>query len=176
MKKFVLALLICFVLFPTFARGAFERDSSTNRTQEAQAAAKTQALIDVPIPPVSYFQERRTIAAWAERWDAPDIPTYVYLISYGNIIGYYVADGKPSSTRSYLLPEEQLLDHVDLGEYSGTMLIPAPDLDGTYGDNNPGIRFFTAEGVAVEWGGEGACYLYSDAPIPIDAPRLNPSR
>ena len=34
---------------------------------------------------------------------------------------------------------------------------------------------FTADGTAVEWGGSGASYLYSDAPLPINVPRLNQS-
>ena len=46
------------------------------------------------------------------------------------------------------------------------------DLDGTYGANNPGIRFFTASGIAVEWAGAGATYLYSDAPLPLNVPKL----
>lgn len=51
----------------------------------------------------------------------------------------------------------------------------AIDFDGTYGTNNPGIRFFTAEGAAVEWAGDGATYLYSDVPINFgyEVPRLS---
>lgn len=127
------------------------------------------AQANIPIPQVSYYQERRTIAKWARRWDKPNIPCYVYLVSFGKIIGYYVTDGKPSSTRSYVLPEYKHNYHCN----GGCCLEPTADLDGTYGENNPGIRFFTAEGTAVEWGGDGATYIYSDAPLPLNVPKLN---
>lgn len=133
--------------------------------EKKQAEASKNAQIAVPIPTVSYFQEKRTIAKWAERWDKPAIATYVYLVSYGTVIGYYVADGKPASTRSYLMPEESY--------YTNGATLSNPDIDGTWGENNPGIRFFTAEGIAVEWAGSGASYIYSDAPLPINVPRLN---
>ena len=137
--------------------------------EEAQQESAKTAMAAVPIPTVSYFQEKRTIAKWAQRWDKPSIATYVYLVSYGTIIGYYVADGKPASTRSYLMPEESVTEsHSNWG-----LTTTNPDIDGTYGENNPGIRFFTAEGTAVEWAGSGASYIYSDSPLPIEVPRLN---
>lgn len=164
MKKILIAVLLVMMVFVScdFETAA---QATTRQTKEAQNDTMVKAMIDVPVPEVNYYQERRTIAKWTERWDAPNIPTYVYLISYGNIIGYYVADGKPASTKSYLLPEEKVV-------YS-SLAIASQDIDGTYGDNNAGIRFFTAEGTAVEWAGSGASYLYSDTPLPLNVPKLN---
>lgn len=140
--------------------------SARDVAEFAQQQSAQKAVQAVPIPSISYFQEKRTIAKWAERWDKPSVVTYVYLVSYGNIIGYYVSDGKPASTRSYLMPEESKVSGYEV-------VLSNPDIDGTYGENNPGIRFFTAEGTAVEWGGSGASYLFSDAPLPINVPKLN---
>lgn len=141
-------------------------------TAQAQRENLESANASIPIPQATYFQERRTIAKWAKRWDKPNVPCYVYLVSFGKIIGYYVTDGKPSSTRSYLLPETQHQKiPCSLGPHC--QMVQSADLDGTYGENNPGIRFFTAEGTAVEWGGEGATYIYSDAPLPLNVPKLN---
>jgi hypothetical protein len=171
---FLLAFLFLFVCASTDSCSAGYTSATEGRmkTEKAQTEMIDTAISSVEVPRVSYFQERRTISKWTKRWDKPSIATYVYLVSYGTIIGYYVADGKPASTRSYLVPEEQRIQ-ADLGEYVGDMLVSAPDIDGTYGDNNPGIRFFTAEGTAVEWGGQGACYIYSDAPLPLRVPKLN---
>ncbi len=167
------------ILMMLFAIGVLLAGCDTPAPTASQIATQKsdltalKAVQSTPIPTVSYFQERRTISKWTERWDQPNLPTYVYLISYGNIIGYYVADGKPASTRSYLVPEETM-QRYDVGSSSyNYQLTQAPDIDGTYGDNNPGIRFFTAEGTAVEWAGSGASYLYSDAPLPINVPKLN---
>lgn len=176
LKKFAMVILV--VLFflavgvlAAHAGGMSESQQTyrnVKQVQQEQIQFENQAMQSVPVPNVSYFQERRTVSKWFERFDKPNVVTYVYLISYGNFIGYYVADGKPASTRSYLTPEDRVLDW-----YTNDPVISAPDIDGTWGTNNPGIRFFTAEGTAVEWGGDGASYLYSDAPLPIKVPKLN---
>jgi glutaminyl-tRNA synthetase len=58
-------------------------------------------------------------------------------------------------------------------EYAGSAQVrQAQDIDGTYGSNNPGIRFFTASDVAVEYGGSNFSYLYSDAKLNINVPCL----
>jgi len=169
MNRFGWSSMLCLiaVVMTLGAKGGCGSESKTERAAQSATLANAQAAI--PIPVVTYFQERRTIAKWTQRWDKPNLPCFVYLISFGKIIGYYVTDGKPSSTQSYILPECQLWH----GGNGASELIPTADLDGTYGKNNPGIRFFTAEGTAVEWAGDGASYIYSDAPLPIDVPRLN---
>lgn len=135
--------------------------------RQASERAQVAAQASVEVPDLTYFQERRTIAKWAKHWDKPAAACYVYLISYGQIIGYYVSDGKPASNRSYITPPDQ---RTSTG--NGTVVMEAPDIDGCYGDNNPGIRFFTASGIAVEWGGSSASYIYSDVPLSLNVPLL----
>jgi len=168
MKRMVFVLGLVFILFGCYI---FEESEATKVRREAERqTVEVQAIAQttIPVPNLSYFQERRTIARWATHWDRPDAACYIYLISYGSIIGYYVADGKPSATTSYLTPEFRE-ETVGSG---GVRNIPLPDTDGTYGDNNPGIRFFTASGIAVEWAGMGATYIYSDAPLQLNVPLL----
>jgi hypothetical protein len=177
MKK----VLIYFLIIGLFVVGLFigvasigaegNQESGTKTNMAAARESADRSAVSIPVPNISYFQERRTIAKWAQRWDQPNLPCYVYLISYGNIIGYYVTDGKPSSTNSYLTPEYR----ESYNHSSTTITEQLPDVDGTYGSNNQGIRFFTAEGTAVEWGGSGASYIYSDAPLPLSVPKLNRS-
>lgn len=166
MKRLFVLIAITAVVLAGCDYAPSARDVA-QQAQEQSAMASVQA---VPIPTVSYFQEKRTIAKWAERWDKPSVPTYVYLVSFGKVLGYYVADGKPASTRSYMMPEEKYEYHSE-----GGVLLSTPDIDGTWGENNPGIRFFTAEGAAVEWAGDGASYLYSDVPLEFGypIPKLN---
>lgn len=149
--------------------------TASQTAQIAQANMAEAAANNVPIPTITYFQEKRTIAKWAEAWDKPDIDCYVYLFSYGKCYGYYISDGKPASTRSYLMPEEayQRMAVGTSGGYNWE-LTQAPDIDGTYGQNNAGIRFFTIEGDPVEWGGEGNTYYYSTHLVKAwDVPKLN---
>jgi hypothetical protein len=165
MKRILLIVAAGLALFFTLAAESCYTPSARDQAVTKQANLATVAINSTPIPNVSYFPERRTIAKWAEAWDKPSIPTYVYLISFGKVIGYYVCNGKPASTRSYLTPE---LNRVVGFE----AVVDAPDIDGTYGDNNPGIRFFTASGIAVEWAGDGASYIYSNAILPLEVPLL----
>ena len=170
--KRIVSIVLIITMAAMLLLGCEESDQRRNRkeTSEAITESESQALRAVPIPEVSYFNERRTIAEWAERWDRPSVVTYVYLISYGNILGYYVCNGKPASIQSYLVPETTTTSTNGVVYDKEVM-----DIDGTYGTLNYGIRFFTAEGTAVEWGGMGATYLYSDAPLPVNVPKLNAS-
>lgn len=164
----IIALMACVVL-GIHALGEDEKQTETlKKNKDNIYATSVAADAAVPVPQLSYFVERKTLAQWAERWDKPSIVTYLYLFCYGNCIGYYVCNGKPAATTNYLVPEYQ---NRYMGE-GGVAEDQTMDLDGTYGANNPGIRFFTASGIAVEWAGSGATYLYSDAPLPLNVPKL----
>lgn len=175
MKKFSILLSILFVMVLFMAASCDDPPTAAQKTATAQSEAAEAAYTDVPVPKITYFAERRTAARWAERWDKPGQVSFVYLLNFGNFIGYYVVDGKPASTQSYLVPEESFVKMWQGKIYSWEKTA-APDLDGTWGKNNGGIRFFTAEGAAVEWGGDGATYLFSDTMLPLNVPRLNVSK
>lgn len=164
MKKFIGILMLLMVA--SFAHAQFWTfDGSRSQMENLGSQLSRQAAKSVPVPQVMNFVERQTVARWIRKFDVPQITTYIYLLSYGNFIGYYVTYGKPVSTRSYLIPEDELWS-------SGVTSMIA--VDGTFGEDNPGIRFFTPDGNAVEWGGVGATYLYSTAPLPIkNVPQLN---
>lgn len=145
--------------------------SAAIATAAAQEESMSKAIQDVAIPEIQYFVERKTIARWAEYWDKPSVVTYVYCVSFGKIMGYYVCSGKPASTQSFLTPETRIV-RADLGEFTGDILVEAPDLDGCYGANSPGIRGFTASGIPFEWSGVGATQFIAGAPLPFDVPCL----
>ena len=177
MKKLVTIIMvilfvtaICFTSCTTDE--AYKNRSETlNKNADEIYATSVKATSMIPTPQINFFVERDTLAKWAERWDKPSVVTYVYLFTYGNCIGYYVCNGKPAATTNYLIPEYQNVPYKGI---SGNSLVQEQtmDLDGTYGANNPGIRFFTASGIAVEWAGQGASYLYSDAVLPLNVPKL----
>jgi hypothetical protein len=163
MKK--LLFIFCFVLLIVGCIPLTDADKARRQATNDSTNAQLAAQSAVSVPSLTYFQERRTIAKWAQHWDRPSAACYVYLISYGTIIGYYVSDGKPASTGSYLTPEYRPYN-------AEGAQIQLPDVDGCYGTNNQGIRFFTASGIAVEWAGDGAAYIYSDVPLKISVPLL----
>ena len=85
---------------------------------------------------------------------------YIVLFTEGGgIVGRFVVDGKITSLNSYLTPCESYY-------YNGANQEVA-DVDGSYGENDQGIFFFTPDGKYIEWNGT---YLYSDIPFDVDEP------
>lgn len=92
---------------------------------------------------------------------------YIVLFSGNAVVGRFVVDGKVSSLNSFLTPS-----NVDSTKSKGTdgittITTEMADVDGSYGENDNGIFFFTPNGNYIEWTGD---YLYSDIPFEIDAP------
>jgi len=92
---------------------------------------------------------------------------YVYLISFAQPIGYYVIQGKVSSSGSQIAPEQDLIRGCSSCEQR--YVVDSAQDDGTYGSGDPGIFFFLADGTLVT---TTLDYIESDAPLPIDVPRL----
>lgn len=79
----------------------------------------------------------------------------------GGVVGRFVVDGKVSSLNSYLTPDSE--------EYSSSYSRWIADVDGSYGENDAGIFFFTPDGKYIEWTGT---YLYSDIPFEVTTPTI----
>lgn len=99
------------------------------------------------------------------REEDPNAIRYVYLMSFGNIIGYYTIQGKVSPAGTQLAPEQEII-------YSGGNgnVVDSSKDDGTFGASDEGSFFFTTEGVLIE---TTLDYIQSDAPIALDVPRFN---
>ena len=90
---------------------------------------------------------------------------YIVLLDKGVVFGRFVVDGKVSSLNSYLTPDSEYYEY-STSDYHNEWLA---DVDGSYGENDNGIFFFTTDGKYIEWTGD---YLYSDIPFEIDDPVL----
>lgn len=91
---------------------------------------------------------------------------YIVLFSGNVVVGAFTVDGKVSSLNSFLTPSAK---DIYKGN-GGTVTEELPDIDGSYGENDNGIFFFTTDGKYVEWTGT---YLYSDIPMQVDTPVVN---
>lgn len=131
------------------------------------AAVQKNLITAVPIPQITNSLERVNVAKRAQLFDSPDKTSYIYLISYGKVMAFYTVKGKVSSLQSYMVPTDKLVygDGTPCHYSSDNCYtIAAPDIDGTYGDNDPGIFFFTTEGAYVEWHGD---YMMSDQALQL---------
>lgn len=95
---------------------------------------------------------------------------YIVLFAGNAVVGSFVVDGKVSSLNSYLTPDSEYYELVGTGggdfrDYKSNKWLA--DVDGTYGENDSGIFFFTPDGKYIEWTGE---YLYSDIPFEVEDP------
>lgn len=102
-----------------------------------------------------------------DRENDPNKIRYIYVISFGNILGYYVAKGNITSNAAQMAPELEIVDPCG-SSYCPTVVDSAAD-DGTYGAGDPGIFFFTSDDIMVV---TSLDYIQSDQPIAIDVPRL----
>lgn len=109
--------------------------------------------------------EIKNLKAKRDREENPSTERYLYVMSFGKIIGYYVTKGKISSNGSQIGPELELANN----SYRDSTALDSAKDDGSYGDGDPGIFFFTADGTMVE---TNLDYIQSDAPLAIDVPRL----
>lgn len=139
---------------------------SKGQAQTEQAFSQQAAAVPYPVDQLKDSLERRNIRERLLRTNKPNAIGYVYVMSFGKIIGYYTIKGKVSSTQSQMTTDQLDLDH---GNYQHTV-VNAPGDDGSYGANEPGIFFFTTEGAMVE---TNLDYIVADQPLPVDVPLLN---
>ncbi len=91
---------------------------------------------------------------------------YVILLTEsGSLVAKFTVDGKVSSLNSFLTPDSEYYAGSD-ANFNDWLA----DVDGSYGENDAGIFFFTPDGKYVEWTG---IYIYSDIPFQVDAPVIN---
>ena len=91
---------------------------------------------------------------------------YIVLFSGNAVVGKFVVDGKVTSLNSFLSPDSEMYE-VATGATATYYNKWLADVDGSYGENDSGIFFFTPNGNYIEWTGS---YLYSDIPFEIEAP------
>ena len=170
MKKIICVviaiIMLCGVIVGCEMDGSAADTSSTKKT-----AANLQSNQPTPTD-INYSLERYNLirrAYWVngQREKANALPCevvkplgYIVLFSGNTVVGNFIVDGKVSSLNSFLTPDsEYYSDHTSNGWLA--------DVDGSYGENDNGIFFFTVDGKYVEWTGT---YLYSDIPFEVDDP------
>lgn len=186
MKKFiaiVVTLILCFNLIACEASAAWWEASGADVDAANAQNAADRLQTNQPTPTdISYSLERYNLirrAYWVngqrEKANALSCEItkplgYVILLTEsGSVVGKFTVDGKVSSLNSFLTPDSEYYELVYGGEYSKENNWLA-DIDGSYGENDNGIFFFTPDGKYVEWSG---IYLYSDIPFEVAAPVVN---
>lgn len=183
----VLTMVICAAVLACTMTGCGEntsestydtKDDINNTSQMASNLAQRQPTpTDVDYSLERYNLIRRTYWVNGQREKANTLVCEIekplgYIVLFtesGAVVGNFIVDGKVSSLNSYLTPDSMYYeqgyssDGTTYGEDNEWLA----DVDGSYGENDNGIFFFTPDGKYVEWTGT---YLYSDIPFEVEQP------
>lgn len=176
-----LALVTIVILSGCFAPAASGSNTKTDIIAQIDVANHLSSTQPTPTD-IDYSLERYNLirrAYWVngQREKANALPCsvekplgYVVLFTQNSVVGRFVVDGKVSSLNSYLTPNA--IDNIYGGYSSGytTLSTEMADVDGSYGENDQGIFFFTPDGKYIEWTGT---YLYSDIPFTVESPIIS---
>lgn len=188
MKKILAMVCTLVVLLSVLCGCDFEIEES-GTTTDVKNTVKTASTLqeNQPTPTdIDYSLERYNLirrAYWVngQREKAANVICLIekplgYIVLFtdnGSVVGRFVVDGKVSSLNSYLTPDSECYEiegesgDNDLRRSGSTDNDWLADVDGSYGENDAGIFFFTPDGKYVEWTGT---YLYSDIPFEVDDP------
>ena len=177
MKKIVSILLLVAITLCMLAGCDSDYQEQTSDVEKQQSITKDLQQSQPTPTDIDYSLERYNLirrAYWVngQREKALSLPCpvekplgYVVLMLEGvGVVGNYVIDGKVSSLNSFLTPDSEYYEY-SAGETSKKNNW----LDGSYGENDNGIFFFTTDGKYIEWTGT---YIYSDIPYIVDDPIL----
>lgn len=149
--------------------------SATDTKNTVEIANRLQSNQPTPND-IDYSLERYNLikrAYWVngQREKAMSVPCAIerplgYIVLFtesGAVVGSFIVDGKVTSLNSYLTPDSTCYATSGFSNWLA-------DVDGSYGENDNGIFFFTPDGRYIEWTGT---YLYSDIPFIVDNPVLS---
>lgn len=185
MKKKSVILVITLALVSVFLTGCSEIKTTTVSGTKADTNTTKQIADSLasrqPTPTdIEYSLERYNLirrAYWVngqrEKANTVICPVekplgYIVLFAGNTVVNSFIVDGKVSSLNSYLSPDSEYYEYVYGGNYREYNRWLA-DVDGSYGENDNGIFFFTPNGNYIEWTGE---YLYSDIPFEVEKPTV----
>lgn len=174
MKKFLICIFAAISVFSLTAcdepagsrKDIYTTQENANNIQENQPTPT-----DLEYSLERYNLIRRAYWVNGQRENALSLPCEIdrplgYIVLFtegGGVVGRYVVDGKVTSLNSYLTPDST---YYEGGGYKTSWLA---DVDGSYGENDQGIFFFTPDGKYIEWTG---IYLYSDIPFEVTTPTI----
>ena len=173
MKKFLILFLSAILVFALTAcetsgsrQDIYTTQENANNIQENQPTPT-----DLEYSLERYNLIRRAYWVNGQREKALSLPCEIerplgYIVLFtegGGVVGRYVVDGKVTSLNSFLTPDSTYY------AAGGSAVSWLADVDGSYGENDQGIFFFTPDGKYIEWTG---IYLYSDIPFEVTTPTI----
>jgi hypothetical protein len=140
------------------------------QAQTEQAFGQQSTAVPYPVDALKDSLERRNLKERLLRYNNPSKISYIYLLAQtGGIYSFFTIKGKVSSNSSQMTTDQLIQTKCHSSNGCNDVSVNAPGDDGSYGPNEPGIFFFTTDGVMVTWNGP---YLLTDAPLKVNAQNL----
>jgi hypothetical protein len=170
-RRLIVIGVVAILALALVAVGLAGKPNWQKKDELVSDAIASQLIGAVPYPTSQMKDslERRNLRERLLRFNKPQKIGYLYLMSFGKFVGYYVVKGKITSTQSQMTTSVQTWS---CGDMDGGCSVDSIGDDGSFGPNeggDKGVFFFTATGVMVE---TTLDWVYSDAPLRIDVPNL----
>jgi len=163
--KLLSALLLISVLFIAADCSDGGRPANvTAKDEQAHTEINQQRLLAAQPPPdITWSLERDNLIKRFKLENDRSVMFYMYVFieGIGEPIGYYEVN-KISSVNSQLTNPEQILDDPHGSMEAGSVVLPSPAEDGSYGSNGDGVFGFTPEDIYIE---HNMKYICSTVPL-----------
>jgi hypothetical protein len=166
-KKFAIMLVMAMAVGLT---GCNVESSTQEQQEKARAQINDMANKAVPTPPINNFLNREAVAEYMIRMDDPSKTFYVYLISHGEVMGYYITRTHPVSICQLMTPPEK---EYGVRGRGANPLGAAPTLDGLYATGGDCSHYYalTADSdTLIEFSTD---FTISDQPLQLEADKLH---
>lgn len=159
-----LAILSCML-----TSASCEDSNKTAVAEQAHTEINQARLLTVQPPPdITWSLERDNLIKRFKLENDRSVMFYMYVFIEGiaDPVGYYQVD-KVSSVNSQLTNPTQIINDPNGDMSAGSVLLPSPAEDGSYGDNGLGVFGFTPEEIYIE---HNMKYIVSSVPLSFTKP------
>lgn len=172
MKKKTSLFIVALIAFVTLTSIAAPPPSSYQVQAAKNEANATEIAARGGVPTLRISMDYENVKRRALYLNQANVLGYLYLLTEnGQLVRESQVLGKVTSLNTFITPMEEIRKVSHKGDSSWGMETPvvvsAPDIDGTYGDNTEGIFWFTPEGIYQEWNGK---YLFSAERLSFASP------
>jgi len=143
--------------------------SNTALEEQSKTELNQRDLNKLQPPPKIYWSlERDNLIKRFKLQNDRSVSFYMYVFIEGTSdpIGYYQVN-KVSSVNSQLTNTEQLVDDPNGDMSAGSVILPSPAEDGSYGTNGDAVFGFTPEDIYIE---HNMKYIVSTVPLSFTKP------
>lgn len=161
--KNLLSVLFAVLLFVSCKQGV---ENTSAQDEQAKTEVNQQGLNSIQPPPrITWSLERDNLIRRFKLQNDRTVMFYMYLFieGFSEPIGYYQVN-KVSSVNSQLTNPMQ---SIYIGQHSGSVVLPSPAEDGSYGTNGDAVFGFTPEEIYIE---HNMKYVVSTVPLSFRNP------